>query len=287
MGQRAASAGKPVMPTRGRHGYHATRHAVPVVETLHPPVRHSRKTVVALPTYLMISTRPLPHHAGLLMLLAAAVAGALYWYGSAFPGLDGAWLQARQTELQALHAARPWAFGAALFLLFTVLSALALPGCSVLALAAGLCMGWLAGTLLVVLASTVGATLSFLVARHLWRDRVRQRFGHRLAGIEAGMARDGAFYLFSLRVAPVIPYPLINPLMGLSAMPARQFFAVSLLGMLAGSAAYVYAGSALGQAQRWQELFGPGLWAAATGLALLPWATRWGWRTWQRRRGVD
>ena len=231
-----------------------------------------------------MTLRSLPRHSGLLSLLAVAGVGMLYWCSAALPGFDGGWLQARQTDLQALHAARPWAFGAALFLLFTLLSALALPGCSLLALTAGLCMGWLAGTVLVVLASTVGATLSFLVARHLWRDRVRQRFGHRLAHIEAGLARDGAFFLFSLRVAPVIPYPLINPLMGLSAMPVRQFFAASLLGMLAGSAAYVYAGSALGRAQGWQDLFGPGLWAAAAGLALLPWATRWGWRSW---RSVD
>jgi uncharacterized membrane protein YdjX (TVP38/TMEM64 family) len=162
-----------------------------------------------------------------------------------------------------------------LFLVFTVLSALALPGCSVLALAAGLCLGWVPGTLLVVLASTVGATISFLAARHWWRDAVRRRFGHRLAAIEDGLARDGAYYLFSLRVAPVIPYALINPLMGLSAMPLRQFFSVSLLGMLAGSAVYVYAGTALSEASSWGSLFTPGLMSALLALALLPWMLRW------------
>lgn len=187
---------------------------------------------------------------------------------------DTAWLQNSQTELQALHSARPWVSSALLFALFTLLSALALPGCSVLALAAGLLLGWLPGTLLVVLASTVGATLSFLAARHWWRDAVRRHWGHRLARVEAGLARDGAFFLFSLRVAPVIPYALINPLMGLSAMPTRQFFSVSLLGMLAGSAAYVYAGTTLGNARTWLDLAHPGLLAAMGLLAALPWAVR-------------
>lgn len=225
-------------------------------------------------------------------LATLLILGALIWWwgvaGAAWPDAGG--LERRLAELRQLHAARPWAFAAGLFALFTVMSALALPGCSVLALAAGIMMGWLPGTLLVALASTVGATLSFLAARHWWRDAVQQRWGHRLAGVQAGLARDGAFYLLSLRLAPVIPYALLNPLMGLSAMPARQFFGVSLLGMLAGSAAYVYAGvyvgmhagTALEQMQGWQGLFTPSLWAAGLLLAALPWLLRWLWRSVQR-----
>ena len=220
----------------------------------------------------------------LLWLLAAGAVAALLWAGSGIAGLDAAWLHTRQAELRSLHAAQPVAFSAALFMLFTLMSALALPGCSVLALAAGLCMGWLPGTLLVVLASSVGATLSFLAARHFWRDGVRRRWGHRLAPVEAGLARDGAFYLFTLRVAPVIPYALINPLMGLSAMPTRQFFSVSMAGMLAGSAAYVYAGTTLGRAQGWQDVLNPGLLVALALLAALPWAARFACQWWQGRR---
>jgi uncharacterized membrane protein YdjX (TVP38/TMEM64 family) len=208
-------------------------------------------------------------------LLGLAGAMGVLWACSGLPTFNMGDLHTRQAELRALQAARPWAFTTGLFLLFTLLSALALPGCSLLALAAGLCLGWLPGTLLVVLASTVGATLSFLAARHWWRDAVRRRWGHRLTAIEDGLARDGGYYLFSLRVAPVIPYALINPLMGLSAMPLRQFFVVSLFGMLAGSAAYVYAGTVLSEASSWQSLFTPGLMAALAVLALLPWVTRW------------
>jgi uncharacterized membrane protein YdjX (TVP38/TMEM64 family) len=208
-------------------------------------------------------------------LLGLAAVVSVLWACSGLPAFNIASLHTRQAELLALQAASPWAFTTGLFLLFTLLSALALPGCSLLALAAGLCLGWLPGTLLVVLASTVGATLSFLAARHWWRDAVRRRWGHRLTAIEDGLARDGGYYLFSLRVAPVIPYALINPLMGLSAMPLRQFFVVSLFGMLAGSAAYVYAGTVLSEASSWQSLFTPGLMAALAVLALLPWVTRW------------
>ena len=221
-------------------------------------------------------------------LAGAVVVALLLW--SLQAGLhadlpDAAWLQQRQAEVRALHAAGPWAFAAGLFALFTLLAALALPGCSVLALTAGMVLGWLPGTLLVVLASTVGATLSFLAARHLWRDAVQRRWGHRLHRLHAGVARDGGFYLFSLRVAPVIPFALVNPLMGLSTMSTRQFFGVSLLGMLGGSAAYVYAGTALAQARGWQDLTSPSMGTALLLLAALPWGLRWaysrarpGWR---------
>lgn len=170
---------------------------------------------------------------------------ALVGLGMALLMGDAAQAGALRDELLAQHAYRPWAFGAAYFALFTVLSALALPGCGVLALVGGLCFGPLLGTALVAMASTLGATVSFLAARHLWRDTVQARWGHRLASIEARLARHGALYLLVLRLAPVIPYPVLNPLMGLTTMPPARFFAVSLLGMLAGSAAYTLAGAAL------------------------------------------
>jgi uncharacterized membrane protein YdjX (TVP38/TMEM64 family) len=163
-------------------------------------------------------------------------------------GISGPWLHRRHQDLMAWHARDPWQFGVGLFMVFTLFSALALPGCSVLALTAGATLGLAWGTAVVALASTAGATLSFLAARHWWRDAVRQRWGHRLQTLEDGLARDGALYLFVLRMVPLIPFPLLNPLMGLSAMPALQFAVTSLLGMLLGSAAFVYAGTGLGQA---------------------------------------
>ena len=252
---------------------------------------HSRLACRFASRFPLCSKRLLWVSAGAALAAVAALA-ALAWASPGWAWPDAAALQLRQIELRAAHSAQPWAFAAALFTAFTLLSALALPGCSVLALAAGLCMGWLPGTLLVALASTVGATLSFLSARYLWRDRVRRRWGHRLGRVEAGLARDGSYYLFALRVAPVIPFGLVNPLMGLSAMPTRQFFTVSLAGMLAGSAAYVYAGTALGQARGWQDLLSPGVVAALCLLAALPWLARTAWRvsrsvTWRSGRGAS
>jgi uncharacterized membrane protein YdjX (TVP38/TMEM64 family) len=182
-----------------------------------------------------------------VVVLAVVVLALLLWACAQLDThLHGAWLQQRQQELMAWHARGPWQFGLGLFVIFTLFSALALPGCSVLALAAGATLGWGLGTALVTVASTAGATLSFLAARHWWRDSVRRRWGHRLGPLEDGLARDGALYLFVLRMVPVIPFPLLNPLMGLSAMPVMKFAITSLLGMLLGSAAFVYAGTALG-----------------------------------------
>ena len=195
---------------------------------------------------------------------------------------DAAWLQARQQQLAALQAAAPLLFGLGFFGLFVALSALALPGCSVLALAAGLCFGWVGGTAIVVLASTVGASLSFLVARHCLRDAVQRRWGQRLAALQTRMQRDGALVLFSLRLAPVVPYPMLNPLMGLTAMSTRTFAIVSGAGMLAGSAAYVQAGTDLARWAQGGRLWSPALLTALAALALLPWLGRWWWQRTER-----
>jgi uncharacterized membrane protein YdjX (TVP38/TMEM64 family) len=232
--------------------------------------------------YARLLLRPWPLAAALLV---AAALLALSWDANFIDaGLGSHWLQSRQQELLAWHARDPWRFGLGLFCLFTVFCALALPGCSVLALTAGATLGLWTGTAVVVLASTVGATLSFLAARHLWRDAVHQRWGARLQPLQEGLARDGALYLFVLRMVPLIPFPLLNPLMGLSTMSTWQFAFTSLLGMLFGSAAFVYAGTALGGVQLGSAA---GLTWASTPLALgltaallLPlWVKRW----WQRR----
>ncbi len=212
--------------------------------------------------------------ASLWLALAVALAlGGVIWVGH--EALDAQWLQAHQQDLLAWRQAWPVLFALGYFVLFVLLSALAIPGCGLMSLAAGACFGFAAGTLMVVVASSAGATLSFLAARHLGRDWVRQRFGHRLGPLEAGLARDGARYLFSLRLAPVIPYALLNPLMGLTLMSTRTFFVVSLLGMLAGSAAYVHAGSEIARLGSWAGLWSPGLLTALALLAVLPWVARW------------
>lgn len=186
------------------------------------------------------------------------------------------WCLVQRDGLLAWHAQEPVVFTLAFVALFVLLSAAALPGCSVLAFAAGPCYGWVGGTLLVVACSTVGASIPFLLARHLWRERLRARAGPWLARLDAGLARDGLAYLFFLRMAPVIPYPLLNPLLGLTSMRLLPFAWVSALGMAAGSAAYVQAGRAL--LAPGEPLLSPAMLAALAVIGLLPWALRRWWR---------
>ena len=119
--------------------------------------------------------------------------------------------------------------------------------CRVLTLIAGAVFGWLVGTVLTSFASAIGGTLAFLSSRWLLRDWVQQRFGDRMAAVDAGMVKDGAFYLFALRLVPLFPFFLVNLLMGLTKIRTWTFYWVSQLGMLAGTATYVYAGSELGK----------------------------------------
>ena len=134
------------------------------------------------------------------------------------------------------------------FVVYVISTALSLPGATLLTLAGGAVFGLLWGLVIVSFASTLGATLAFLMARFLFRDWVQKRFGQRLATIDAGVRREGAFYLFTLRLVPVFPFFLINLLLGLTAMKARTFYWVSQLGMLAGTMVLRQCRHATGQA---------------------------------------
>ena len=218
-----------------------------------------------------------------LLLLLCGLSGCSNLTTMGWP--DVAWLHQQQLLLAGWQLAAPAQFAFGYFALFTAFSALSLPGCSVLALVAGLCFGWYSGTALVVLASTCGATLSFLFARYLARDAVQRRFGLQLAPVERAIARDGAMWLFALRLAPVIPYFVLNPLMGLSSMRVRPFFAASVLGMLPGSAAYVQAGTDLARWSAGGPLFSPELVAAMLALSLMPFSVRWWWQRFRPEQG--
>ena len=126
------------------------------------------------------------------------------------------------------------------------------------------------GTLIVSFASSIGATLAFLVSRFLLRDWVTARFGERLAAINAGIQREGAFYLFTLRLVPVFPFFVINLLMGLTAMKARTFYWVSQLGMLAGTLVYVNAGTQLAKIESLAGIVSPGLLISFALLGVFP-----------------
>ena len=137
-------------------------------------------------------------------------------------------------------------------------------------IAAGAFFGLVWGSVLVSLASTVGATLAFLLARFLLRDAVQSRFGDRLRAVNAGIARDGAFYLFTLRLVPYFPFIAINLLMALTPIRTLTFFLVSLVGMFPGTVVYVNAGTQLAGLHSLSDILSPGLIASFTLLGVFP-----------------
>ncbi len=179
-------------------------------------------------------------------------------------------LKAQQGALQAQVAAEPWLAAGVFFAVYVLVTGLSLPGASLLTLVAGALFGLWQGLLIVSFASTLGALLSMFSSRFLLQDWVQQRFGKRLAGMEAGMARDGAFYLFALRLVPVFPFFLINLAMGMTKLPARTFWWVSQLGMLPGTLVYVNAGRELGQLDSLAGILSPGLLGAFVLLGVFP-----------------
>ncbi len=209
----------------------------------------------------------------LALVLAALVAGFVAFDLGRFLSLEQ--LRAAQADLAGLYAQRPGRVIAAFFAVYVAVTALSLPGAVPLTLAGGALFGLGLGTVVVSFASTLGATLAMLVSRHLLREAVQARFGARLAEVDRGIARDGAFYLFTLRLVPVLPFFAINLLMGLTAMRVWTYAWVSQLGMLAGTLVYVNAGTQLAQLTSLQGIVSPSLLGAFALLGVLPLAGRW------------
>ena len=179
-------------------------------------------------------------------------------------------LKASQASFAQLHAEQPLAVAAVYFLIYVLATAMSIPGAVVITLAGGAIFGLWQGLLIVSFASTVGATLAFLASRFLLRDWVEARFGQRLADINAGVNREGGFYLFTLRLIPVVPFFLINLLMGLTRMKVWTYYWVSQIGMLAGTAVYVNAGTQLAQLDSLQGILSPALLGSFVLLGIFP-----------------
>ena len=202
-----------------------------------------------------------------LGLLAAVIAFFVFDLGRFF-SLD--YIKGAQADFAALYAAQPVRVVAVFFAVYVVVTALSLPGATILTLLAGAIFGLVAGTVIASFASTLGATLAMLFARYVLRDTVKARFGARLADIDKGVEREGAFYLFTLRLVPVFPFFVINLLMGLTQMKAALFYGVSQIGMLPGTLVYVYAGTQLAQISSLKGIVSPGLAVALVLLGVFP-----------------
>lgn len=216
--------------------------------------------------------------------LVAAAAIALYQHFGLGRLLTLDTLKASRDALSAHVDADPVRTGLLFFVVYVVATALSFPGASILTLAAGAMFGLGWGFVVVSFASSLGALLAFLVARYLLRDAIQARFGKRLAPINEGMARDGTFYLLTLRLVPVFPFWLVNLLCGLTPIGAARYYVVSQIGMLPGTLVYVNAGTQLGAIQTPGDILSPALLGSFVLLGIFPLLAKWLVGLLQRRK---
>ncbi|NRB25289.1 FAD-dependent oxidoreductase [Shewanella sp.] len=204
-----------------------------------------------------------------LLLIVALFMGLFFQYDlHELLTLDG--LKASMNEFSQWREQDPVLVIGGFFLLYVMVTALSLPGAAILTLAAGALFGVAEGLIIASFASSIGALLAFLVSRYLLRDSIKRRFPERLTAIDAGIQKEGGFYLFTLRLVPIFPFFLINLLMGVTAFKSWTFYWVSQLGMFAGTLVYVNAGTQLAQIDSVSAIFSFQLMASFALLGLLP-----------------
>ncbi|MCR9675057.1 TVP38/TMEM64 family protein [Vibrio alginolyticus] len=181
-----------------------------------------------------------------------------------------------QQEALTTYIDQNFVFSAAIyFFAYIAITAFSIPGAAVVTLLGAALFGFWTSLLLVSFASTMGATLAFLSSRYLLRDWVQNKFGNKLIAINQGVEKDGAFYLFSLRLIPVFPFFLINLLMGLTPMSVGRFYLTSQVGMLPGTAVYLNAGTQLATIENLSGIISPVVLASFALLGLFPIITKW------------
>ncbi len=218
----------------------------------------------------------------IITLFAVAIAAWFLFDLGQYLTLDV--LKAQQAAIAEGYSANPLLVIALFFLGYIAVTALSLPGAAIMTLAAGAIFGLVTGTIIVSFASSIGATLAFLASRTVLHDWVQARFGDRLKAINEGVARDGAFYLFSLRLVPVFPFFLVNLLMGLTPIRTVTYYWVSQIGMFLGTIVYVNAGTQLARIESLSDIASPALLLSFAALGLLPWVGRGIMNALKRRR---
>ncbi|WP_205749355.1 TVP38/TMEM64 family protein [Desulfopila sp. IMCC35008] len=205
-----------------------------------------------------------------LIVLAALLVVGVFFYFDLDRFLTLEYIKESQARFQQLYTEHRLSVIAAYMFIYILVTALSLPGAVVMTLAGGGLLGLGVGTLVISFASTIGATLACLVARTLLRDWVQGKFGDKLATINDGIAREGGFYLFTLRLIPIFPFFMINLVMGLTSIRLTTFFWVSQLGMLPGTIVYVNAGKELAKIDSPAGILSPELLFSFVLLGLLP-----------------
>ena len=209
-----------------------------------------------------------------VILVFAALVVAFLWF-DLVRYLDLEYLKARQADIDTFYRQHPVTVLAAYFFAYVAITGLSLPGAAIMTLAGGAVFGLLWGTVVVSFASTLGATVAFVVSRYILRDGIQRRYGDRLKTINAGVERDGGFYLFTMRLVPAFPFFVINLVMGLTPMRTLTFAWVSQIGMLPGTVVYVNAGTQLGRIESLQGILSPTLIGSFVLLGVFPLIAKW------------
>lgn len=184
----------------------------------------------------------------IVVIVAMAIA---FWLSREYLNID--FLAEKEASLKAFYAKNPWLVFASAFLIYVAVTGLSIPGATVLSLTYAWFFGLFRSLVLISFASTAGATLAFLISRYLFRDWIEATFGDRLKTFNTALEEEGAFYLFTLRLVPAVPFFVINAVMGLTRLKTATFWWVSQLGMLAGTVVYCYAGSRIPSLQSLSE----------------------------------
>ena len=204
----------------------------------------------------------------LLVVIIAAIAAFFIFDLGQYFNLE--FIKENQARFDQQYADSPFITAAIFFAIYVLVTGLSLPGAAIMTLAGGALFGLTTGLILISFASSIGATLAFLFSRFLLRDSIQKRFKQQLSSINSGIEKEGAFYLFTLRLVPVFPFFIINLGMGLTPIKTWTFYWVSQVGMFAGTAVFVNAGTQLGQLDSLGGILSPGILLSFTLLGLFP-----------------
>ena len=206
----------------------------------------------------------------ILILVAVVGVIAAFFIFDLGQYLNLEYFKRQQAAIDAYYATHSWRTVVIYFVVYVLVTALSLPGAAIMTLVGGAIFGLLVGTVVVSFASSIGATLAFLVSRFLLRDWVQERFGQSLNRVNEGIRRDGAFYLFTMRLVPAFPFFVVNLVMGLTPSRTLLFYIVSQVGMLAGTVVYVNAGTQIAKLDSAAGILSPGLIISFTLIGIFP-----------------
>ena len=210
---------------------------------------------------------------GLLLVFLLAVIAIVWWLPPDLLTLDN--LKAKQANIELYRANHPLLAVLVYCGVYIIVTALSIPGAAILTLSGGAIFGLVYGTIWVSISSTIGATLAFLLSRFFFQNAVKNKFGDKLNTIEENFKKDGPFYLFSMRLVPVIPFFLINLAMGLTPVKTTHYMLASWAGMLPATIVFVNAGTQLAKLDSLSGILSPPLIFSFLLLATFPYIARW------------